>query len=71
LAIHLGNNSDVLWLAILRVVEEEVDEGTRAAEWQNKPYNMEKHGQESSSWHRILYAGGIWGGSVFQLGMTA
>jgi hypothetical protein len=54
----------------VKVVEEEVDEGTHVAEWQNKPNNMEKRGQESSGWLRTLYAGGFWGGSVLQLGMT-
>jgi hypothetical protein len=60
----------VLWLGILKVVEEEVDEDTPVAERQNKPYNMGKHGQESSGWRGIVYAGGVWGGCVFQLGRT-
>jgi hypothetical protein len=40
-------------------VEEEVDEDTPVAEQQNKPYNKGKHGQESSGWQGIVYAGGI------------
>jgi hypothetical protein len=31
---------------------------------------MGKHGQESSGWQGIVYAGDVWGGCVFQLGKT-
>jgi hypothetical protein len=60
----------LLPLGILKIEEEKVDEDTPVAEWQNKPYNMGKPGQELSGWQGIVYAGGICGGCVFQLGMT-